>query len=360
MCSVVGYIGKNYCKDFILRGLKKLEYRGYDSAGFACLDPENKRLLYLKSEGKLHRLIEQLANSPIDGFLGIGHTRWSTHGVASQVNAHPHFDCQKNISVVHNGIVENHHELRRLLTQAGHVFHSSTDTEIIAHLLEALLISHKTVKASVIELVNRLEGAFAFIIIMQDHPDTMLLVRKRSPLCIGIGDGETFVASDLLAFAAKTKKVLFMPDESFALVRNDMIELYDFTGKVLPMTIQEVDVKGDVDSKKGHDHFMLKEIYEQKGYDKEWIDKRLRGIAIRQNLTDEWKERGITASLDYAILTAEISKATFGMTPSEYKKHKNIPVRSKANLRDNMTDLELIFTMLGERVTTEISQNEDP
>ena len=264
MCSVVGYIGKSFCKAFILEGLERLEYRGYDSAGFACLSPRDNRILYLKSKGKLHCLIKGLEQFPIDGYLGIGHTRWSTHGESSERNAHPHFDCNKRLSIVHNGIVENHHELKKQLVESGHVFHSETDTEIIAHLFEALLVSHKTFKAALVSLVNKLEGAFSFISILQDYPDIMVLVRKRSPLCIGVGDGETFVASDLLAFAGKTKKIIFLPDESFAIVRNEMIELYDFSGKKLPIVIQDIDVDVDTREKGGYKHFMLKEIYEQK------------------------------------------------------------------------------------------------
>lgn len=264
MCSVVGYIGKNYCRSFVLEGLTRLEYRGYDSSGFACLNPNDNRLLYARSEGQLANLIKKFETQPIDGFIGVGHTRWSTHGVSSQENAHPQFDCQKTISIVHNGIIENHHELRNSLKEAGHTFHSTTDSEIIAHLFEALLISHKTFKGAVIDLVARLEGAYAFISILQDYPDQMLLVRKRNPLCIGIGDNEMFVASDPLAFADKTRKVLFLPDSSFALVKRDMIELYDFSGKPLQMSIQEISLDWAAHEKKGHEHFMLKEIYEQK------------------------------------------------------------------------------------------------
>jgi len=264
MCSVVGYIGKNYSKDFILEGLSRLEYRGYDSAGFACLSPSDNRLIYLKAEGQLHNLVKKFDTSPIDGFLGIGHTRWSTHGIVSQENAHPQFDCHKKLSIVHNGIIENHSTLRNELVDAGHEFHSQTDTEIIAHLFEAHLQSHKTFKGAVVDLVNRLEGAYAFICIMEEYPEQIVLVRKRSPLCIGIGDNEMFVASDLLAFAGKTKKVLFLPDASFALVKKNMIELYDFDGKPLPMNIQHIDVDWSAHEKQGHAHFMLKEIYEQK------------------------------------------------------------------------------------------------
>jgi len=264
MCGIVGYIGKNYSRNFIVEGLTRLEYRGYDSAGFACLNPGNNRLMYARAVGQLANLVKKIEAHPIDGNVGIGHTRWSTHGISSQENAHPQFDCEKTLSIIHNGIIENHHELRELLKLSGHIFHSATDTEIIAHLLEQLLVSHTSLKSAVIQLVNQLEGAYAFISILQDHPDTMLLVRKRSPLCIGIGEGEMFVASDLLAFVGKTKKVIFLPDQSFALVKKDGIELFDFAGNPLPMVVQEINFDWVSYEKQGHEHYMLKEIYEQK------------------------------------------------------------------------------------------------
>lgn len=264
VCSVVGYVGKGFCREFVMEGLSRLEYRGYDSAGFACVSPDDKRLRYAKSEGKLQQLSEKLKHNPIDGSTGIGHTRWSTHGVSSTTNAHPHFDCEKTISIVHNGIIENHHELKKNLLDAGHIFHSETDSEIVAHLIESSLTSHQTFKHAIVDSVSHLEGAYAFVAIFQNYPDVMVLVRRRSPLCIGIGDDEMFVASDMIAFAGKTDKVLFMPDESFAFVRKDMIELYRFDGTPLPMQVQNVDVSWSSFEKQGFDHFMLKEIYEQK------------------------------------------------------------------------------------------------
>lgn len=264
MCSVVGYIGKNYCKDFVLEGLSRLEYRGYDSAGFACIRPEDHRLMFLRSAGRLDNLVQKFNTTPMDGYVGIGHTRWSTHGAASELNAHPQFDCHHKVSIVHNGIIENHHTLKQQLTRMGHNFRSDTDTEIIAHLFEAHLVSHQTLKGAVVDLVKKLEGAYAFISALQDHPDTMVLARKRSPLCIGIGDNEMFVASDMLAFAGRTNKVLFLPDASFALVKKDLIELYDFNGNPLPISIQEMASDWANQDKNGHEHFMLKEIYEQK------------------------------------------------------------------------------------------------
>lgn len=251
-------------RPFVMEGLSRLEYRGYDSAGFACLSPQDNQMLYARAIGRLENLTEQFHQHPIDGFLGIGHTRWSTHGAPSTENAHPQFDCQKTISIVHNGIIENHHELREQLQDAGHVFHSQTDTETIAHLFESLLISHNTFKSAVIDLVNHLEGAYAFLALVQQRSDTMVVVRRRSPLCIGIGDAEMFVASDVLAFADKTNKVIFLPDESFALVKKDIIELYDFSGKPLVPQVQEVQVNWHNSQKQGYEHYMLKEIYEQK------------------------------------------------------------------------------------------------
>ena len=264
MCSVIGYIGKGYSRDFVVQGLSRLEYRGYDSAGFACLNPSDNRLMYERSEGQLSNLVKKIEAHPIDGNIGMGHTRWSTHGISTLENAHPQFDCNKTISIIHNGIIENHHALRAQLSESGHVFHSTTDTETIAHLLETLLTTHNTFKAAILDLVNKLEGAYAFISILQDFPDQMLIVRKRSPLCIGIGDGEMFVASDVLAFADRTRKVLFVPDASFAIVKKDTIELYDFFGQPLPLTVQEISADWAIQEKKGHEHFMLKEIYEQK------------------------------------------------------------------------------------------------
>lgn len=291
MCSVVGYVGKGLSRSFVIEGLSRLEYRGYDSAGYACLNPHDNRLAYIKSQGGIQQLVKKFEKTPIDGFVGIGHTRWSTHGISSDLNAHPHFDCHKTLSIVHNGIIENFHELKTQLEQAGHVFSSQTDTETIAHLFESLLLTHATFKHAVIHLVNCLQGAYAFICLMQEHPDLMVAVRKRSPLCIGIGEDEMFVASDLLAFAGSTKKVLFLPDESFALIRKDRIELFDFSGRALPLAIQDVDHSWVASGKQGHDHFMLKEIYEQKKVIYDTVEF-MRSIA-----DDLWERIGLNAQL---------------------------------------------------------------
>lgn len=263
MCSLVGYVGKRLCRSFVLDGLRRLEYRGYDSAGFACVCPGSSRILYVKSIGQLENLQRKLELNPIDGYVGIGHTKWSPGNVVTEVTALPHFDCNKAVSVVCNGILENRSELKQRLEDLGHVFCSSTDAEIIAHLFESLLVSHVTLKAAVTSLVNKLEGAYAFLVVMQDHPDKMVLVRKSSPLCIGIGDEELFVASDPTAFAGVTAKCMLLPDECFAIISGDLIELYDFMGTSMAVNGPELRFDCNDNELKGHEHYMLKEIYEQ-------------------------------------------------------------------------------------------------
>jgi glutamine---fructose-6-phosphate transaminase (isomerizing) len=264
MCTVVGYIGKSFCSTFIFESLARLEYRGYDSAGFACLDPVSQKLLYSKSSGQLANLTEKVNKDPFDGFLGIGHTRWSTHGDTSEENAHPHFDCSKTVSVVHNGIIENYLEIKCELMNLEHQFISETDTEVVSHLFEFLGQKNDFEPLDVASVVQQLDGAYAFIVMLQTFPDLLIVVRKKSPLCIGIGDNEMFVASDVIAFADKTNKVLFMPDESFAFVFRDRVEIYDFSGRAIAVQQQKINAHFEIADKGDHEHFMLKEIYEQK------------------------------------------------------------------------------------------------
>ena len=264
MCSVVGYIGKNSSRSVIADGLQQLEYRGYDSAGFVCRNSQDSQLAYVKTKGTVQCLIDNLEKVAIDGPVGIGHTRWATHGVISDENAHPHFDCHQKLAIVHNGIIENFYEFKQKLEQDHHIFSSQTDSEAVIHLFEALLLLHRVVQQAVVDLVNQLQGAYAIIILMQNQPDMLLAIRKKSPLCIGIGDDEMFIASDPIAFMKKTQKVLFLPENSFACVKKDTIELYDFSGKLLQQTIQEIPACETNLTKHGYEHFMLKEIYEQK------------------------------------------------------------------------------------------------
>lgn len=264
MCGLVGYIGNNLSRSRIFKGLERLEYRGYDSAGFACLNPADNHIDFNKAPGRLSNLTQKIDLEPIDGHVGIGHTRWSSHGVSSLENAHPHFDCYKKISVAHNGIIENYHELKEQLNLQGHTFISQTDTEVVAHLFESLLIQWGSLKEAILSLVQQLKGAYALVFIMQDYPDHMIVVRKGSPLCLGIGTHEMFVASDPMAFAEDTNKVIFLPDESFVILKKDDIKLYDFSGTSRSPFIQEINYNWTEIDKKGYEHFMLKEIFEQK------------------------------------------------------------------------------------------------
>ena len=264
MCGIVAYVGDRKCRETVVSGLERLEYRGYDSAGFVCIDAQHKHVSFSKEAGALNSLKKTLSKSQSDGFIGMGHTRWATHGTATRENAHPHFNCDNSIAVVHNGILESYTEIREALINNGHEFRSSTDTEVAAHFLESVIACHKTRKSAVVDFVQQLKGVYAFVFLMEDDPDRLLLIRRKSPLAVGIGDGEMFAASDPIVFSDKTNKVLFLPDESFAFVSKDSIELYDFNGKVLKVKPQEVNFTFNAANKQGFEHYMLKEIYEQK------------------------------------------------------------------------------------------------
>ena len=266
MCSVVGYVGAQKSRTAVLEGLRRLEYRGYDSSGYACLDAGNNQLMYAKAAGSLKNLIRLFDKNPIDGKVGIGHTRWSTHGAANQENAHPHFDCNKTISIVHNGIIENYATLKKELISKGHVFHSETDTEVIAHLIEEEMGKNvrQTLPQLMPSILSQLVGAYAFMTVIQEYPDTIIAVRKGSPLCVGIGNGEMFVASDVLAFAGAIEKVVFMPEKSFAIITKDDMQLFSFDGVRQDLLVKQLDAQWIAVEKDGHEHYMLKEIYEQK------------------------------------------------------------------------------------------------
>ena len=264
MCGIVAYIGKGHCRGYIIKGLERLEYRGYDSAGFVFIDENHKRFSYLKKIGKISNLKKELSQFKHDGFAGIGHTRWATHGVVNEANAHPHFNCKKTISLVHNGIIEGYEKIRTDLISQGHVFVSSTDTEVIAHYFSSLFDFYKKLMPTILDLVSQLKGAYSFVLLMEEYPDQILVVRHSSPLVLGRGDDEVFAASDLLAFADKTKNVCFMPEDTFAIVKKDSVDMYDFSGKKAISRWQDVAFEIGSADKQGFEHYMLKEIYEQK------------------------------------------------------------------------------------------------
>ena len=262
MCGIVGYVGNKQVVPLIIDGLRKLEYRGYDSAGIAVVN-ENHDLEIRRAEGKLRNLEETIRLSPIDGTYGIGHTRWATHGRPTEENAHPHRDCTGRVVVVHNGIIENYLQLKERLRHSDHRFVTETDTEIIAHLIEEHLRQTHNFEEAVRAAVVELRGIFALSIINADEPDTIIAVRQGPPVVIGLGDREFFVASDIPPILHHTRDVFFLGDGEIAVINKDAVRVIDFEGNAVQPSIQRITWDPIMAEKGGFKHFMLKEIYEQ-------------------------------------------------------------------------------------------------
>ena len=263
MCGIVGYVGPKDPVPIILEGLRRLEYRGYDSAGIAVAGGSNSLHLQ-RAPGKLRNLEELLKENPLHGTYGIGHTRWATHGRPTEENAHPHRDCTGRIVVVHNGIVENYLELKHRLAAEGHKFVTETDTEIIAHLIEAELKKKKQpLEQAVRAAVKQLTGAFAIGVLSADDPDKIVAARFGPPAVIGIGDGECFIASDVPGILHHTRDIYFLADGDMAILTRAGVELTDFNGNPVKREITRVTWDPIQAEKGGYKHFMLKEIYEQ-------------------------------------------------------------------------------------------------
>jgi glucosamine--fructose-6-phosphate aminotransferase (isomerizing) len=262
MCGIVGYVGNKQVVPVILDGLRKLEYRGYDSAGIAVVD-EGHRLDIRRAEGKLRNLEEAIRLKPLDGTYGIGHTRWATHGRPTEENAHPHRDCTGRVVVVHNGIIENYIKLKDRLRRSDHVFVTETDTEVVAHLVEEYLKEDDSFEKAVGRAVRDLRGIFALSIISTDEPDTIIAVRQGPPVVIGLGDGEYFVASDVPPILQHTRDVFFLGDGELAVLTKDSVRVTNFDGEAVEPHVQRITWDPIMAEKGGFKHFMLKEIYEQ-------------------------------------------------------------------------------------------------
>jgi glucosamine--fructose-6-phosphate aminotransferase (isomerizing) len=262
MCGIVGYVGNKQVVPLIIDGLRKLEYRGYDSAGIAVVD-ENHEMSLRRAEGKLRNLEECIRLNPLDGNYGIGHTRWATHGRPTEENAHPHRDCSGKIVVVHNGIIENYVQLKEKLKAKGHEFKTETDTEIVAHLVEEEIKNGLSFEEAVRASVKQLHGIFALSIIHSDEPDTIIAVREGAPVVIGLGDGEFFVASDIPPILQHTRDVFYLGEKEIAVLTKDSVRVTDFDGNVVEPKQQRITWDPIAAEKGGFKHFMLKEIYEQ-------------------------------------------------------------------------------------------------
>lgn len=273
MCGIIGYIGNNKSINILIEGLKRLEYRGYDSAGIATIF--EGKINIVKQKGKIKILEDEIKNTIPDGNIGIGHTRWATHGIPSKENAHPHADCNKNFAVVHNGIIENFHNLKEELINRGHKFTSQTDTEVIIHLIEEAYQRLNSFQDAVKDAISKIEGAYALGIISIFEPDKIIVVRYGSPLIIGLGKNENFIASDVPAILPYTKDVIYLDDEEIAVVSKDNVEIFDTKGtkKQKEKTTILWDAKSA--EKNGYSHFMLKEIYEQERAIKDTLRGRI-------------------------------------------------------------------------------------
>ncbi len=258
MCGIVGYIGNRSAAPILFDGLEKLEYRGYDSAGIAILDGEIK---CCKVKGRLANLIKAAAKTDVDGTMGIGHTRWATHGAPSDVNSHPHLSFDGKIAVVHNGIIENYEELRTELTKKGVSFKSQTDTEVIPNLIS--MYYKGDLLDAVIKATQKLTGSYAICVICQSEPGTMIAVRKDSPLIIGLKDDEKFIASDIPAILKQTRSIYLLEDNEYVVLKKDKCKIYTKDMQEITRGIFNVTFDDNAAEKSGYDHFMLKEIHEQ-------------------------------------------------------------------------------------------------
>ncbi len=269
MCGIVGYVGPKAVVPIIVEGLRRLEYRGYDSAGIAVGSAGAEKLAILRAPGKLRNMEEALRSHPLEGSYGIGHTRWATHGRPTEENAHPHRDCSGRLVVVHNGIVENYLELKHELTAQGHLFATETDTEIIAHLIEQVLQDAEkngtrlTLEDAVRRAVRRLSGAFALGVLSSTEPDKIVAARMGPPVVIGVGEGECFIASDVPGILHHTRDLYFLNDGDMAVLTPSGVTLTDFDGQPVTRRLQRITWDPIQAEKGGFKHFMLKEIWEQ-------------------------------------------------------------------------------------------------
>ncbi len=261
MCGIIGYIGSRPARQIIINGLKRLEYRGYDSAGLALVNGDTK---IFKCKGRVKDLEKMVAKSSFDGTIGIGHTRWATHGEPNELNAHPQISAKGNFIVVHNGIIENYALLKKHLEGRGIIFSSQTDTEVLANLMDHLYVEGDLTAEQAITLaLNRVEGAYGLVIICTKEPDKLFAAKKGSPLVIGVGEGENFIASDATPIVEYTQRVIYLNDDDLAIIKKEELLLKTIKSIMIQPEVKKIDLKiGEID-KEGFDHFMLKEIFEQ-------------------------------------------------------------------------------------------------
>jgi glutamine---fructose-6-phosphate transaminase (isomerizing) len=300
MCGIVGYVGPRSATPLLLEGLKRLEYRGYDSAGIAIMN--GKGLETRKAAGKISELEALVASTPIVGTLGIAHTRWATHGAPNFINSHPQMSCNEKIGVVHNGIIENGSALRQALEELGHSFRSDTDTEVLAHLIEEVYDGN--LEEAVIEALSRVEGTYGIAVVSSDDRDKIVAARKGSPLLVGLGEGEYFIASDVSAILAHTRQVIYLDDGDLAVLDRNGYQIIDMNALPLERAVASIDWDLDMIERGGFAHFMLKEIFEQP----DTVKNTMRGRLLSDSGTAKLGGLNLTAeellTFDNILITA--------------------------------------------------------
>src|SRR5690606_17666956 len=261
MCGIVAYVGHREAQQVIIKGLKRLEYRGYDSAGIALL---NNGLNVYKKKGKVSDLEEYITDETLKSTIGIGHTRWATHGEPNDVNAHPHYSSSRKLAIIHNGIIENYSSLKQELVNKGHIFLSETDTEVLIHFIEDIWENnHCSLEEAVRLALTKVVGAYAIVIMSNDNPDQLIAARKGSPLVIGVGKDEFFMASDATPIIEYTKDVVYLNDLEIAVIDGGQLRIKTIEDAPMTPYIQKLELELEAIEKGGFDHFMLKEIFEQ-------------------------------------------------------------------------------------------------
>lgn len=357
MCGIVGYVGAQQAAPILLEGLQKLEYRGYDSAGIAVLDGSTIELA--KACGEIKNLLAKTHDgSDLHGYIGLGHTRWATHGAPTEANAHPHVSNDGKFAIVQNGIIENFMELREMLQAKGFRFHSETDTEVIVHLLDMYYTGDGNLKDTVMKTLGRLEGSYAIGILCADCPEQMFLARNGCPLIIGVGAGENFFASDVTALVSHTKNVVYLDDGELAEVRADGYTVFDCTGKPVHKPVSRVAWDIEAAEKGGYEHFMLKEIMEQPRAIKSTLDPRVKDHRV---VFDELKMTDEQLMGFNKIMITACGSAFYAGQAGKYTLEKltHIPVdadlASEFRYRDPIVDehtLMIIISQSGETADT--------
>ena len=354
MCGIVGYVGNKNATQVLINALKKLEYRGYDSAGIAVLEGED--ILVRKCKGALKFLEEKIANETIKSSMGIGHTRWATHGEPSDENSHPHTNMDGTISIVHNGIIENYAALKADLQNQGIVFKSQTDTEVIVHLIDKEYKQDKDIFQAVIRTLHKLEGSYALGVLCKDYPDRIICARKESPLVVGLGNGENFIASDVPALLEHTRDVYYLDEKEIAVLYTDHVALFDFEGNKIVKKPSHVEWDMDAAEKGGYPHFMIKEINEQPKACKDTMRPRIikdgngkpTDVYFEENSIDEsWKKtkRVVITACGTAYHAGVVAKYAFEKLA---RIKVDVDVASEFRYRDPILDKEDIFIVISQ------------